>query len=70
MAFEYVTTYYGVDINGTLGVKTSYCISDDRAGDCPDWVDLAFAETSSSTNSLDGESATTTTADMSYSPRA
>ncbi|PPF38003.1 hypothetical protein [Rathayibacter sp. AY1A3] len=69
MAFEYVSNYYGVDINGTLGVKTSYCIADDRSGDCPDWVDLAFAGTVFSTSSDKYPSAMTTTVEMSYSPR-
>lgn len=37
-----VSTYYGVTINGVLGVKTAYCINDDGALKCPDWVSPAL----------------------------
>src|SRR3712207_8653758 len=46
-----VTTYYGVTINGVLGVKTAYCINDDGAAKCPDWVSPALDRKSTRLNS-------------------
>jgi hypothetical protein len=40
--FNRVGTYYGVAVNGVLGVQTAYCINDDKAHDCPSWVDKAL----------------------------
>lgn len=68
MAFEYVETYYGVEINGTLGVKTSYCLNDNQAGDCPDWVDSAFADSAASTNSVGDAPTDNSSVEMSYTP--
>lgn len=43
MSFGYQTTYYGVTLNDTLGVKTTYCEMPDKSERCPSWVDTAFS---------------------------
>jgi hypothetical protein len=42
--YNTVSSYYGVTINGVLGVKTAYCVNDDRANDCPSWVNGALRD--------------------------
>lgn len=57
----YKTTYYGVRVNDTLGVMTTYCIGYTV---CPSWVDVALSK--SSTTNTD----TTSQAVWSYEPLA
>jgi hypothetical protein len=42
--FDRVDEYWGVKLNAVLGVKTAYCVNDDRAHDCPSWVDQALGK--------------------------
>ncbi|MES2093270.1 MAG: hypothetical protein V4531_05590 [Actinomycetota bacterium] len=43
MSNVYAGTYYGVVVNGAIGIKTAYCITDTAATDCPAWVDEALS---------------------------
>jgi hypothetical protein len=43
MDYRKVGVYYGVDLHQTtLGIATAYCTNEDKAHDCPSWVDSAF----------------------------
>ena len=64
MSNTYVGTYYGVVVNGALGIKTAYCTTDTAALDCPSWVDQALAGVASRT--AEGQSETV----WSYQPVA
>lgn len=43
MSNQYAATYYGIAINGAIGIKTAYCTMPAGALKCPIWVDRALA---------------------------
>lgn len=49
MSNVYASTYYGVVLNGAIGIKTAYCTTDAALLDCPSWVDQALAGVASRT---------------------
>jgi hypothetical protein len=54
----YKTTYYGVRVNDTLGVMTTYCIG---YVVCPSWVDVGLSKAR-----VDSESTTSASTVLSY----
>jgi|GEM_PF-4843248 len=41
--FSFASVYYGVKLDDVVGVLTTYCLNEDKAHDCPPWVDAALA---------------------------
>lgn len=68
VSYANVVSYYGVTINGTLGVKTAYCVNDDNANDCPSWVNGALRD--SFAVSIEDDAQSGTTVQWSYKPLA
>jgi hypothetical protein len=64
VAFNYVPSYYGVLVNGVLGVKTTYCVNPGGALACPWWVDRAMVGIPTKASTLDRE--TVTSVELSY----
>lgn len=67
MSNQYVSTYYGVTVNGAIGIKTAYCTMPNGALKCPVWVDRALAGVTFRQGALDGESTSVETT-WSYAP--
>lgn len=64
--FRHFDKYFGVNVDGTLGVITTYCINPDGAPKCPAWVDLAIGSEAPRVATRDDGSRVTTVG--SYKP--
>ncbi len=45
--FSYRSTYHDANVDGVVGVVTTYCLNPDQAHACPDWVDSALGNPTS-----------------------